>query len=118
MLSSLASREDSNNKTTVLTNNQEDGITSKNSTVPNNGTVARNNATTVGSNISLENSNSTKTSLNNSTVVNNKTQIVIPEACKDLTMIYSDDAEAHSHWWNTVHSLDGKSFYDHCFNSK
>ena len=106
----LTSRDDTNNSTEALSNNQSDTVVSNNATTVINGTVAINNTTVNVTDVSLGNGNSTEVNSKNSTLQNNETKVVLPESCKGLDIIYGNDAEAYSHWWRNVNSLDGKCF--------
>ena len=106
----LTSRDDANNSTEALSNNQNDTVVSNNTTTVVNGIAATNNTAVNVTNVSLGNGNSTEVDSNNSTSKNNETKVVLPESCKGLDIIYGNDAEAYSHWWKNVNSLDGKTF--------
>ena len=105
----LETRSDDNVlKTDVLIDNQNDGADGTAATKDMEEAVSENKAVLDDTKIPLKDDDSSKNENTNKTEANNNTQIIIPESCKDLEMIYSNDEEADSKWWNTVHTMKGQ----------
>jgi len=102
----LESRSDDNVLATdVLVDNQNDGADGTAATKDMEEAVSENKAVLDDTEIPLKDDNPSKNENSNKTEANNNTQIIIPESCKDLEMIYSNDEEADSKWWKTVHTM-------------
>lgn len=102
----LESRSDDNVLATdVLVDNQNDGADGTAATKDMEEAVSENKAVLDDTKIPLKDDNPSKNENSNKTEANNNTQIIIPESCKDLEMIYSNDEEADSKWWKTVHTM-------------
>ena len=106
------SRSDDNVLATdVLVDNQNDGVDGTAATKDMEEAVSENKAVLDDTEIPLKDDNPSKNDNSNKTEANNNTQIIIPESCKDLEMIYSNDEEADSKWWKTVHTMKGQSLH-------
>lgn len=106
----LESRSDDNVLTTdvLIDNNQNDGADGTAATKDLEEAVSENKAVLDDTKIPLKDDNTSKNENDNKTEANNDTKIIIPESCKDLEMIYSNDEEADSKWWKTVHTMAGQ----------
>ena len=106
----LESRSDENVLTTdvLIDNNQNNDADGTDTTKDMEEAVSENKAVLDDTKIPLKDDNQSKNDNTNKTEANNSTQIIIPESCKDLEMIYSNDEEADSKWWKTVHTMEGQ----------
>ena len=108
----LESRSDDNVLATdVLVDNKNDGVDGTAAKKDMEEAVSENKAVLDDTKIPLKDDNPSKNENSNKTEANNNTQIIIPESCKDLEMIYSNDEEADSKWWKTVHTMKGQSLH-------
>ena len=109
---SLESRSENDVLTTdVLIDNQNDGADEKAATKDMEAAVSENKAVLDDTKIPLKDDDSSKNENTNKTEANNNTQIIIPESCKVLEMIYSNDEKADSKWWKTAHTMKGQFLF-------
>ena len=105
----LESRSDDNILTTdVSIDNENDVADGTAATKDMEEAVSENKELLDDTNIPMKDDKTSKNENTNKTEANNNTQIIIPEECKDLEMIYSNDEEADSKWWKTVHTMEGQ----------
>ena len=105
----LESRSDDNVLTTeVVIDNQNDGADGKAATKDMEEAVSENKAVLDDTKIPVKDDNPPKNENTNKTEASDNTQIIIPKSCKDLEMTYSNDEEADSKWWKTVHTMQGQ----------
>ena len=109
---SVTIREDNINSNVSADNDAAGGVESKNVSLVDDQVIAKDiTKLDVGEEV-IKTGNDTEQN-KNITTTNNGTMTSIPEICIGLDIIYSNsitEADAYSHWWKTVNSLEGIGF--------
>ena len=109
---SVTIREDNINSNDSEDNDQAGGVEPKNVTLVDDEVIAKNITKLDDGEEVIKTGNGTEPN-KNITTTNNATVPSIPEICIGLDIIYSNsitEADAYSHWWKTVNSLEGIGF--------